>query len=196
VHHLRVETTLTPPPEARVVVARRTRYVAHLVGRFFGSLRRTEPSEVDLAWVRGVLTEPEYSLWARLGRADRVESITTARRTVRTLSATPYAGDSRWVAAALLHDVGKAETNLGPVGRATATVYGWIRSPDRMRGRAGRYLRHAALGATALEQHGARPEVVAWAATHHETGAWPTRLVPAEVCRALAAADGVTRAVK
>jgi hypothetical protein len=174
----------------------RTRYVAHLVGRFFGSLRRTQPSEVDLAWVRGMLTEPEYAQWATLGRADRVESIRTARRTLRTLATTPDAGDPRWAAAALLHDVGKADAHLGPFGRAAATAYGWVRSPARMRGRAGRYLRHPILGAAALDRAGARPEAVEWARVHHEPGEWPTPLIPMAVCRALAEADGMSVPVK
>lgn len=177
-------------------MGQRTRHVAHLVGRFFGSLRRTQPSELDLAWVRDTLTEPEYALWATLGRADRVESIGTARRTVRALSNTPYAGDPRWVAAALLHDVGKADAGLGPFGRAAATAYGWVRAPARMRGRAGRYLRHAARGAAALERAGARPEAVAWAAAHHDGDGRPPQLIPAAVARVLAEADGVPVPVK
>ena len=157
----------------------------HLVGRFVGSLRRGEPTAVELAAVQSTLNPGEWECWARLGRADRVEAIATKGRLPADVAADP-----RWVAAALVHDVGKAECGLGAVGRSVATVRGWVQRPEHVPGRAGRYLRHAEIGAEQLRAAGARPESVAWAATHHDPDRWPVGLIPAEVCAALARADG------
>ena len=157
----------------------------HLAGRFFTSLSRREPAPAEIAAVRAALSEAEWECWARLGRADRVEAIATAARLPAEIAA-----DGRWVAAALVHDVGKAECGLGPVGRSVATVRGWVQRPDRVTGRAGQYLRHAEVGAAQLQDAGARPEAVAWAASHHDPKRWPLDLIPEVVCAALAAADG------
>ncbi len=157
----------------------------HLVGRFFTSLRPRPPSAADLAWVQDALAPGEWDLWCRLDTADRVEAIATARRL-----APEYAHDARWRAAALLHDVGKADAHLGPCGRAAATVVGWRRDPALVRGRFGTYLRHPDVGAAALDAAGARPETTAWAALHHRPERFADCAIPPEVCEALARADG------
>ena len=46
------------------------------------------------------------------------------------------------------------------------------------------------MGADLLRSAGARPEVAAWAETHHRPDRWPTTGIPPQVCRALARADG------
>lgn len=174
----------------RRLPAARLRRLAHLAGRFVGSLRPRPLDELDRAWVRAQLTAAEHELFARLGPADRAEALATARRTVATLRATGAAGDTRWTAAALCHDVGKAAAALGPVGRALATAAGALVGRRRVRGRWRAYLDHAAVGAGLLAAAGARPETVAWAAAHHDPPRWPLELIPPEVCAALAAADG------
>lgn len=166
--------------------------LVHLVARFFSSLRPRPPAAADLAWVRGALTPAEWDVWCRLGTADRVEAIATARR----LPA-PHASDTRWVAAALLHDVGKSEAALGTLGRVMATVAGVGRDAERVGGRAGVYLRHPQIGAALLARAGARPEAVVWAAVHHHPERWAACAITSEVCEALARADGErTRPVK
>ena len=120
-----------------------------------------------------------------MSRADRAESVATLDRLPSGTAAEPV-----WAAAALLHDVGKTRSGLGTIARAVATARGMVGDPARVRGRAGAYLRHAEIGAVALQQAGARAEVVAWARTHHDPARWPTELIPAPVCAVLARADG------
>ena len=94
----------------------------------------------------------------------------------RTESALPPPVDRPILAAALLHDVGKISSNLGPVRRALATLAGMAASHDaatgwRARsgpiGRAGRYLCHDAIGADLLAGVGSDDLTVAWAREHH-----------------------------
>jgi hypothetical protein len=162
----------------------------HLVTRFFGSLRPRPLVPDDLAFVQHTLTAAELACWDRLGPADRVESLTTARRAALALG--PGA-DDRWVAAALLHDVGKVETGLGPFRRAGATAVAIVFGERRVRAwpnAIGRYVDHDGLGARLLEQSGARREAVEWAAIHHRPALWPESSIPIEICQVLAAADG------
>lgn len=166
------------------------RRVPHLIGRFATSLWPRRVRREDVAWVRSVLERDEWQVWQRLGRADRMESVRTARRLGTLLGGTRHVGDPRYVAAALLHDAGKAEVGLGTLGRVGATVAGLVRPAGRVGGRWGRYLRHAEEGARLLGAAGARPEAVAWAAAHHDPVRWPAGSIPLEVCEALAAADG------
>ena len=168
-------------------MTRRARALFHLVARFFTSLFARSPSEAQVARVARILGPAELELWQSMARADRAESIATLERLPPETAANPA-----WAAAALLHDVGKTRSGLGTVGRVLATVAGQIGDPDRIGGRAGAYLRHAEIGAEALQQAGARAEVVAWARTHHDPGRWPTGLIPASVCAVLARADGET----
>jgi hypothetical protein len=41
-----------------------------------------------------------------------------------------------------------------------------------------------------LQEAGARAEAVEWAAVHHDPARWPVDRIPADVCAALARADG------
>jgi len=164
--------------------------VRHLVARFFGSLRARPLGDADRALVRTTLDQEEFGCWERLGRADRAESVATARAAIAQLGPEP---ESRWIAAALLHDVGKAETALGPYRRAAATVVATMAGSRRARGwqgGIGRYVNHDVLGAAGLEAAGARREAVEWAAVHHRPELWASTSIPPEICRILAAADG------
>lgn len=176
----------------------------HLVSRFFASVVARPVSETDQAWVAQHLAPSEYDVWLRLGRADRAESVRTGRRAEEAFAR----GDARcddagaWIAAALLHDVGKLDARFGPVRRALATLAGriggrytavrWAHLTHGQRRRAGLYLRHAELGAHRLELAGARPEAVTWARVHHEPEHWRTAGVPHPVGALLARADGET----
>src|SRR3954471_4576410 len=163
---------------------------AHLIRRFVTSLRPRDLDDADRTWVRLLLTPQELDVWETLGRADRAESVAVARATARALG--PDA-DPRWLAAALLHDVGKTGAGLGTVSRVGATLIAGLVSHGRTRhwpNGIGRYIAHDDAGATRLAAAGARPEAVAWARVHHRREQWPATKIPPEVCEILAAADG------
>jgi hypothetical protein len=168
------------------------RRAAHLVSRFFGSLRTRALDAETLAWVERILEPGELFVWEGLGAADRAESVAVARRL--------DAADSTWTAAALLHDAGKQASAYGPIGRSVVTVVaacaggrtvrGWAAETHGARGRMGRYVAHDQVGSELLAGAGARRAVVAWAEAHHRPALWDASGIPPEVCRALAAADG------
>jgi hypothetical protein len=171
----------------------------HLVGRFLRSLVPLPVRAREAAWVASVLTPAELGVWRRMGRADRRESIAVARRAERALRGHPGVRDARFVAAALLHDVGKVDARLGPLRRAGATLAGAVAGPAEVRSwtdrpglarRVGLYLLHPEVGAAALAVAGARPEATAWARAHHDPAAFPALGFPGGVPEALAAADG------
>lgn len=133
------------------------------------------------------LNEGEQELWARMSGPDRRHAVGVAR----TVAATPEGGQPWVVAAALLHDVGKIDSQLSTFARVPATVAGLV-ARDRILadygdGRLGRYLRHDAIGAALLERVGADPRAVAWAREHHLPAERWT--VPRRAGEALKAAD-------
>ncbi|HEV2309944.1 MAG TPA: HD domain-containing protein [Acidimicrobiia bacterium] len=171
---------------------------AHLVRRFLGALWPGPPRAGDVEWVQGVLTGEEYGVWAKLPNHDRRHSIRVARRVERALASTPEAGDPRWLAAALLHDVGKLDAGLGVLGRVGATLAGaaaghemagpWSARQGITR-RVGLYLRHPELGATRLRLAGGREEAARWAGAHHQPDEWAATGLPPVVVDALVDAD-------
>lgn len=160
----------------------------HLVRRFLGSLSPVPLSAQDDAWAMDQLGPGERQLWQRMPRPDRKHSVGVARLVAQQVGM----GDRAVLAAALLHDVGKVEADLGTLGRVAATLVGRRRGRRRptstgLRGRIGRYLHHDEIGAALLEDAGADPLTVAWAREHHRPeSAWT---VPLEVGRALRDAD-------
>lgn len=103
------------------------RTAMHLVRRWWSSLSRRPPSAEDLEWVHGHLLSGEFALWMRMEVADRRHSVLVARRFVGLRS-----DSSRdEIAAALLHDVGKIESQLGIWSRVGVTLFG----PRTSRGR-------------------------------------------------------------
>ncbi len=171
----------------------------HLVARFFSSLVPLPVHAQDGAWVAGVLRPEELALWSRLSLADRRESIGVARRTEAALAGTEHAGDSRWLAAALLHDVGKLDARFGPLRRAVATaaaavlgprvVEGWVDKSGFVR-RCALYVFHDQLGSDRVRLAGGRTEAALWAEAHHRPALWDATGLPADVVVALAQADG------
>ena len=183
----------------------------HLLGRFFGSLVVRNVTRSDRLWVETILTAPEYQCWLRLSRADAVESVAVARRfegatqpavSATGLTAPPTYGSeviAECVAAALLHDVGKLDCQLGTIGRALATIAGGIAGHEMAdawslrRGvtrRFGLYLRHGELGEQRVIVCGGRTRVARWAAAHHDPTRWEDTGIPLDLCRLLAIADG------
>jgi hypothetical protein len=175
------------------------RRVLHLVQRFFGSLWPGGPSAAGTAWATQLLTPNELALWRAMPAIDRRESVRVVRRLDAELAGGPHAGDEKYLAAALLHDVGKIDCRLGPIGRALATMAGGVAGHEvapawQARGgiarRFGLYLRHDEIGAGRLRMAGARPAAIEWAALHHHPERWDTSSIPRTVVEALARADG------
>jgi putative nucleotidyltransferase with HDIG domain len=171
---------------------------AHLTLRFVGSLWPFAPSAKQVAWAESLLQPGEASVWRRMPRTDRRESIAVARRVAAELSAANGASDDV-LAAALLHDVGKSEARLGTVGRALATLagatagHGMARAWQQQGGvrrRYGLYLRHADVGAGMLQMADARRVAIEWAEHHHHPERWERLSIPYAVAAVLARADG------
>jgi len=168
-------------------------YLGHLVRRFFGSLSPTGPSAADEAWALDRMTPGEAGLWRRMSAPDRRHAVAVARRVDAALGP---AASRPVVAAALLHDVGKVESGLGPFRRAIATIAGMAGGRDAAQrwrarrgavGRVGRYLCHDEIGADLLVAAGSDAVTVAWAREHHLPAERWT--VGVEVGSALKAAD-------
>jgi hypothetical protein len=170
----------------------------HLVRRFFRALWPGPPRGRDVEWVEGILEPGELSLWRELPKHDRRYSIRVARGVEARLAGTEYRGQRRWLAVALLHDVGKLDAGLGVVGRSVATVMGATAGDARVdrwasgsgfRRRVGWYLRHEERGAERIRAAGGRGEAARWALAHHHRDRWSTSGVPLRVAEALEAAD-------
>jgi HD-like signal output (HDOD) protein len=153
-----------------------------LARRFLGSLWPAGPGDQDEAWARSCLTPGEQSLWAQMSGPDRRHAVAVARRVA--------ANDHASVPAALLHDIGKVASRLGPVRRAGVTALAVAAGRERVargRGRMARYLRHDSIGAELLQGVGSDGLTVSWAREHHLP---PDRwTVPTAVGAALKAAD-------
>jgi hypothetical protein len=175
----------------------RTEPWGHLARRFLGALRPGGPAEEDRAWVEAVLEPGEYRLWARQPGHDRRHTVEVARGVEAALAGGPHAGDSRWPACALLHDIGKLASGLGVPTRVLATVVeratgGLVADWEEHRGlrrRIALYVRHPELGADLIRMAGGREEVAHWAGAHHDRARLDPTLLPAPVVNALVAAD-------
>jgi hypothetical protein len=170
----------------------------HLGRRFVRALWPGSPRDRDVAWVAGILEPDELGLWRSLPNHDRRYTIRVAKDVEARLAGTEYARQPRWLAAALLHDVGKLDAGLGVVGRSVATVMGAVAGPARVdrwaqtsgfRRRAAWYLHHDDRGADRIRAAGGRDEAARWAWAHHQRGRWPASGVPITVAEALEAAD-------
>ena len=96
------------------------KYFSHLVSRFFGAISGARPSLEDLTEVESLLLDSEFLLWRKLPTMDQRHSIAVLRR---FLSLRPSATRPE-MCAALLHDIGKIQSNLGVLGRVAATLIG------------------------------------------------------------------------
>lgn len=170
----------------------------HLARRFFGALWPGKPDPDDVAWVATVLNERELAVWARMPNHDRRHSIRVARDVEAMLANTEYASNPRWAEAALLHDIGKLDSDLGVFGRVLATLAGAAAGHDmaepwsQKRGvtrRFGLYLLHPELGASRIRMCDGSREAALWAEAHQDPDLWPTTGLPQVVIDALATAD-------
>jgi HD domain len=159
--------------------------VRHLADRFFGALSSAGPPVDDERWALDQLLPGERELWRRMSGPDRRHAIGVAREVARLLEDADLPLDRPVVAAALLHDVGKVESQLGTFARVGATLAGLVggrervarsavRPPESRWGNGTRlYLAHDRLGGELLRSAGSDPFTVAWAEEHHlPEGRW------------------------
>jgi hypothetical protein len=171
----------------------------NLFRRLLAALRRARATPADQAWATSLLQPPELDLWRRLSGHDQHHSIEVARGVERRLAGTPYAGDGRWLGAALLHDIGKMVAGLNLAERVLATLLGkairvstaqrWAGRASGSRRRLGLYLTHGPAGAEAIRSAGGREEIAAWAAVHQGLPCPELGVVPELVARALSLSD-------
>jgi hypothetical protein len=170
----------------------------HLTRRFFGALSHRAPSAADRDWAASALGPSAYALWVRMPNHDQRHSLAVARGVEAQLAGTPHADDPRWIAAALLHDVGKLDSRLGVYGRVAATVSAAVAGRDMADAwsersgftrRVGLYLRHPELGADRIRIAAGPEEAARWAAAHHTPERWGATGIPETVVVALVAAD-------
>ncbi len=136
------------------------RQLRHLIVRFFGVVRARPLRPAEQAEVAALLQPSERRAFWDQPAADQRHALASARR---VSAAAPHRRDL--ARAALLHDVGKRHSRLGPLGRSAASLFALAGRPAP--GRFGSYLDHGAVGADELAAAGAEPLVVAFARSHH-----------------------------
>jgi len=170
-----------------------------LAKRLIGIFHPTPPAAAEEAWVRSLLTREEFDLWSKLSPHDQIHSVRVAQGVRRRLAATQYAGDSLWLSVAIMHDIGKLESNLAMHERMLATVAGrtvklstatrWASSARGVTRRVGSFLIHGALGSEMLRSAGGREEIAVWSAVHQGNGLAAEPTIPLPVIKALIEAD-------
>lgn len=137
----------------------------------------------------------ERELWARMSGPDRRHAVGVARGTLDQLG-TDEPGPEV-VASALLHDVGKIESDLGTFARVGVTLLAMalgrtrlVRSTQQqgLQAKIRLYLTHDRVGADLLRRAGSHDLTVSWAEQHHLP---PDRwTVEPRLAHALKTADG------
>ncbi len=129
-------------------------HFAHLVRRFVGYLtaRPLDASERDE--VAGLLTSELAELFFEMQHQDQRHAVEVYRRV----------GSEELAQAALLHDVGKSISGIGPINRSLATIAGALHLPLRASWHL--YLDHGEIGADLLDQAGADHLTVSFARNH------------------------------
>lgn len=127
-------------------------HLRHLGRRLWGSWRATPLNEKELAWVRTFLRDGEFTVWISMAWRDQRHAFQVAQRFVTLTTKFSPSLDSTLdrdaMAAALLHDVGKATTPLSTGQRVVATLVGG--RTQRFRS----YLDHEAVGYELCRQVG------------------------------------------
>lgn len=147
-----------------------------LAGRAIHAARGIHIDPADLVWVRAILTPAELELWAAQSAYDRNHTVEVARRVERRLAPTAYGKDPLWPGAALMHDVGKLQSNLSLGERVVATLVSklvgvatvrrWASSATGWTRRLGLYLIHGEVGAEMIRAAGGREEIAVWTEIH------------------------------
>ncbi|MEA3511064.1 MAG: hypothetical protein U9R51_06475 [Actinomycetota bacterium] len=131
----------------------------HLVGRFFGHVRAKAPGPDDQRFVHDHLEGACADLFWSQSAPDQRHAVDVARRVCAAFS-----DDSEVVEAALLHDIGKIDANIGAVARSIATVLDSVGMPMTTRMRS--YRDHGRRGAAVLEEAGCGSLAIAFARYH------------------------------
>ncbi len=146
----------------------------HLMRRFFFSVFANNYDSRVEKDLLSLLNDYEISLYLSQPRIDRVHSIRNAK-SVFEEDSTEFDGDL--VVAAALHDVGKAQSHLGILGRILATILQGLlpvrvlkkwEAGEGLRKNIGHYCFHSEIGADLLEKAGSASIVVLWARRHHD----------------------------
>ena len=140
-------------------MSRRFDEADHLIRRFFGHLRAEPPGPGDQRFVHDHLDGTCADLFWSQSPPDQRHAVEVARRVSAALP-----DDPRAIEAALLHDIGKVDANIGAVARSIATVLGSAGMPMTSRMRS--YRDHGRRGAVVLEDAGCSPLAVAFARHH------------------------------
>ena len=170
-----------------------------LAKRLIGTFHRAPLEAAELEWVQSLLTQEEFDLWLKLSPHDQSHSVWVARGVRRRLAATQYAGDSLWLSVAIMHDIGKLDSNLAMHERMLAAVAGravklsiatrWASSARGLTRRVGRFLIHGALGSEMILSVGGREEIALWSSVHQGDGLAAEPMIPLPVIKALVDAD-------
>ena len=170
-----------------------------LAKRLIGTFHRARLDAAEQAWVRSLLTREEFDLWLKLSPHDQRHSVRVAQAVRRRLAATQYAGDLRWLSVAIMHDIGKLESNLAMHERMLAAAAGrivklstarrWATSARGLTRRVGKYLIHGALGSEMILSAGGREETALWSSVHQGDGLAAEAMIPLPVIKALVDAD-------
>ncbi len=146
-------------------------HLHHLARRFVFTLRARAPQQDEVDWVRQQLSDREFELWVQMSSADRLHSVSVAKRVFKELP-----GDEMALTAGLLHDVGKVAVRSGIVTRVVAAIAKPMINPERLEWLASRgpffsnlesFLDYPQIGAELLRDAGSDEFVVRWAAEHH-----------------------------
>jgi hypothetical protein len=139
-------------------------------------LRRARCSPADREWARSVLEASEFQLWSQLSDYDQAHAIHAARWVERGLANTPEAADPVWIAASLLHDIGKLAANLTLAERVFGTLLGrysspalagqWKSADSSFKQKISTFLLHGEVGARLIRAAGGREIVATWCEFH------------------------------
>lgn len=160
---------------------------------------KARSAPADQNWVRSVLTPAELDLWARQSDYDQRHAVRVARRVESRLARTVHRGDMLWLSAALMHDIGKLQSDLSMHERAIATLASkvvsvatarrWASSATGLKRRIGLYLIHGEVGSSMIRESGGREEVAAWAEVHQGCQSIAGLGIPSIVVEALLESD-------
>lgn len=170
-----------------------------LAERAMAAVVRVRSDPADQAWVKSILTAAEFDLWTRLSAYDQSHAVQVARGVQRRLAPTEYGSDTLWPSAALMHDVGKLQSDLSMPERVIATLASkamgvaaarrWASTATGAKRRIGLYLMHGEVGASMIRAAGGREEIAAWTEVHQGYRSLAGLGIPSIIVEALLESD-------